>query len=556
MLNTITQLKIGTRSSKLALKQTKLVLKKLEDFREIKKNFSFKIIKVKTKGDIDKSKILDSGYKGFFTKKIDDLLLKKKIDLAVHSAKDIPSKIDNNISITAFLKREDPRDILLSKKNYTFDTLPQNLTIGTSSIRRKTQIHNLRPDLKIEYMRGNVETRIRKLKTNKYDAIILALAGLKRLGFSYKNKNILNASKFIPAGGQGAIAVTVRKKDSIINKLIKNINNNKTEIEVKTERKFLEKINADCDSPVGAYAKIINNYVCFSVTVPSKNGMFTYKSRIKSNKSEILGVRVANILKKKLGNNFLKKIKFPKKLTFLLTRSIKQSNELKKNINLKNFNFLNCPMLKIKTIKLTKNQIKEIKVADYIIFTSANAVNISRNYLNSFSNKVFCVGDDTKMACLKNNIKNVSSSGGNVNDLIKLIVKKIKNRSKKLVYISAKETSVNLPLILKSKKFNVQKIIVYESEKIKKIQRSILNLIKLNKINFVTFFSKKTAIAFNQLILKYKLKKYLINIECISLSNSIEKIVKKNNFKKYYVCANSDRKSFLELINILHKKFI
>ena len=556
MLNTITQLKIGTRSSKLALKQTKLVLKKLEDFREIKKNFSFKIIKVKTKGDIDKSKILDSGYKGFFTKKIDDLLLKKKIDLAVHSAKDIPSKIDNNISITAFLKREDPRDILLSKKNYTFDTLPQNLTIGTSSIRRKNQIRNIRPDLRIKYMRGNVETRVKKLKKNEYDAIILALAGLKRLGLSYKNKNILNSSKFIPAGGQGAIAVTTRRKDSIINSLIKKINNSKTESEVKIERKFLEKINADCDSPVGAYAKIINNYVNFSVTVPNDNGMFTYKFKTKLNKSKILGVRVANILKKKLGKNFLKKIKFPNKFIFLLTRSIKQSNELKKNINLKNFNFLNCPMLKIKPIKLTKNQIKEIKVADYIIFSSANAVNISRNYLNSFSNKVFCVGDDTKMACLKNNIKNVSSSGGNVNDLIKLIVKKIKNRSKKLVYISAKETSVNLPLILKSKKFNVQKIIVYESEKIKKIQRSILNLIKLNKINFVTFFSKKTAIAFNQLILKYKLKKYLINIECISLSNSIEKIVKKNNFKKYYVCANSDRKSFLELINILHKKFI
>ena len=556
MLNTITQLKIGTRSSKLALKQTKLVLKKLEDLPEIKKKFSFKIIKVKTKGDIDKSKILDSGYKGFFTKKIDDLLLKKKIDLAVHSAKDIPSKIDNNISITAFLKREDPRDILLSKKNYTFDTLPQNLTIGTSSIRRKNQIHNIRPDLKIEYMRGNVETRIRKLKKNKYDAIILAIAGLKRLGLSYKNQNILNSSKFIPAGGQGAIAVTTRRKDIIINKLIKKINNSKTETEVKIERKFLEKINADCDSPVGAYAKIINNYVNFSVTVPDYNGMFVYKSKTKFNKSEILGVRVANILKKKLGKNFLKKIKFPNKFIFLLTRSIKQSNELKKNINLKNFNFLNCPMLKIKPIKLTKNQIKEIKVADSIIFSSANAVNISRNYLNSFSNKVFCVGDDTKMACLKNNIKNVSSSGGNINDLINLITKKIKNKKKKIVYISAKKTAVNLPLILKSKKINVKKMVIYESEKIKKIQRPILNLIKLNKINFVTFFSKKTAIAFNQLILKYKLKKYLINIECISLSNSIEKIVKKNNFKKYYVCANSDRKSFLELINLLHKKFI
>tara|TARA_Y100000590_G_scaffold403697_1_gene490591 strand:- start:387 stop:2054 length:1668 start_codon:yes stop_codon:yes gene_type:complete len=553
MLNTITQLKIGTRSSKLALKQTKLVLKKLQNLPQIKKNYSFKIIKIKTKGDIEKSKILRFGYKGFFTKTIDDLLLKKKIDLAVHSAKDIPSKIDNNISITAFLNREDPRDILLSKKNYTFDTIPENLTIGTSSIRRKTQIKNIRPDLKIKYMRGNIETRIKKLKKKQYDGIVLALAGIKRLGLNYKNKNILNSSIFIPAGGQGAIAVTTRKKDSIINNLIKKINNSKTESEIKIEREFLAKINADCDSPVGAYAKINNNYVNFSVTVPSHNGMFVYKSKTRFSKSNILGSKVANILKRELGKNFLKKIKFPKKFIFLLTRSIRQSNELKKKINLKNFNFINCPMLKIKPIKITKNEIKEIKTADALIFTSSNAVNISRKYLYSFSNKVFCVGDDTKTACLKNNIKNVFSSDGNVYDLIKLITKKIQSRSKKLVYISAKQTAVNLSLILKSKKFDVKKIIVYKAEKIKTIQRPILDLIKSNKINFVTFFSKKTAFAFNQLVLRYKLQKYLLRMECISLSNSIEKITKKNNFKKYYVSSNANRKSFLKLINSLHK---
>jgi len=553
MSNTITQLKIGTRGSKLALKQTYLVVEKLKKITSIRKKLSFKIVKIKTQGDVDKSKILKSGYKGFFTKKIDDFLLKKKIDLAIHSAKDIPTKINKKIVISAFLKREDPRDVLLSKNNYAFNKVPKNITIGTSSIRRKKQILNLRPDLKVKHMRGNIETRIKKLKNNKYSAIILALAGIKRLGINYKRKNILNSSQFIPAGGQGAIAVTIRKKDSIINKLIKKINNSKTESEIKIERNFLEKINADCDSPVGAYAKINNNYVNFSVTVPSYNGMFVYKSKTRFNKSNILGTKVANILKRELGENFLKKIKLHKKFTFLLTRSIKQSNELKKKINLKNFNFRKCPMLKIKPIKITKSQINEIKTADVIIFSSTNAVSVSRKYLNSFSNKVFCVGDDTKTACLKNNIKNVISSDGNVYDLIKLITKKIKNRSKKIVYISAKQTVVNLPLILKSKKFDVKKIIVYESEKIKNIKRSILDLIKSNKINFVTFFSKKTAFAFNQLVLRYKLQRYLMNMECISLSNSIEQIVKKNNFKKYYVCSNPDRKSFLKLINLLHK---
>ena len=166
MSNTITQLKIGTRASKLALKQTELVLEKLKKIPDIKNFFSFKVIKIKTEGDINKSKILQAGYKGFFTKKIDDLLIKKKIDLAVHSTKDIPSKLNSKIIISAFLKREDPRDILFSKKNYTFNKLPKNITIGTSSIRRKKQILNLRPDLNVSHMRGNVETRIKKFKKN------------------------------------------------------------------------------------------------------------------------------------------------------------------------------------------------------------------------------------------------------------------------------------------------------------------------------------------------------------------------------------------------------
>ena len=223
-------------------------------------------------------------------------------------------------------------------------------------------------------------------------------------------------------------------------------------------------------------------------------------------------------------------------------------------MNFKNFNFINYPLLKIKSIKLNRNKITQIKSADSIIFTSSNAVDLTKNYLKSFSNKVFCVGKDTKKTCFKNNIKNVFSSNGNVVDLIKLITKKTKNKSNRLVYISAKQTAVNLPLILKSKKFKVKKIVVYESKKIKFLKKNILNLIKLNKLNFVTFFSKKTANTFNQLVSKYKLEEYLVNIQCISLSKEIEKIIKKNTFRKSYVCNSPDREGFLKLINLLNKK--
>ena len=548
MSNSITQIKVGTRGSKLALKQAKLVIEKFKSLKKIKEKFSFKIIKIRTEGDINKSKILDAGYKGFFTKKIDDLLLKGKIDLAVHSAKDIPSKIERNIIISAFLKREDPRDILFSKNNYSFKKLPKNIVIGTSSIRRKTQIQNLRPDLNIKYMRGNIETRIRKFKNNNYFAIILALAGVKRLGLKYKKKNILNSSKFVPAGGQGAIAVTVLKKSNIINSLVRKINDTKTEIEVKTERKFLEKINADCDSPVGAYARIIKKSINFSITVPDPNNnrIYFYKSKGKINNPENLGIKSAANLKKELGKNFLKKNNLRKEISILLTRPKKQSNEFKSN---KKFNFISNPMLEIKPLKLNKNQKEQIKYANTIIFTSSNAVFFSKKFLKSFKNKVLCVGRDTKKICLKNSIKNVYSANGNVLDLIKLIEKKINNKKEKLVYVSAKETSVNLISILRKKGFNINKVIVYEAKKIKVINKNILEKIKSNQLNFISFFSKKTAESFNSVVLKYKLREYLKNIGCISLSSEIENSLKKNNFKDYYVCPSPDRKSFLKFIN-------
>ena len=555
MSNTITQIKIGTRGSKLALKQTKIVLEKFKKLPQIKNNFNFKIIKIKTEGDIKKKQILKSGYKGFFTKKIDELLLKEKIDLAVHSAKDLPSKIDKNIIISAFLKREDPRDVLFSKKNEIFNHLPKNVIIGTSSIRRKKQIQNIRPDLNVKYMRGNIETRLKKFKKNKYYAIILALAGIKRLNISYEKKNILDILNFIPSGGQGAIAVTVLKKNNIINNLTKKISDKKTAMEVKTERQFLKEINADCDSPVGAYAKVVKKYINFSVTVPNKNesGMFFFKSIGKFDRPEILGNQTANILKKKFGNNFLKINNYQKKYSLLLTRPEKQFDEFKSN---KDFKFINCPLLKIKALKLNKYKIEQMKKSDVIIFTSSNAVFYTKKYLKLFRNKIICVGKDTKKTCLKNNIKNVVSADGNVFDLIKLIKKKIKNKSEKLLYISAKETAVNLTSILKSNKFNIKKLTVYESKKIKIINKSILDLIKSNQLNFVSFFSKKTAQAFNELTTKYKLQKHLRNISCVSLSKEIEKLLKKNNFKKYYLCSNPDRESFLKLLKFINQNMI
>ena len=559
MSNRIKQIKIGTRESKLALAQAHLLIDALKKkIPNLQKKYSLKIIKIKTKGDINKTRILHSGFKGFFTKKIDDLLISRKIDIAVHSAKDIPSKISKKIVLSSFLTREDPRDVFLSNDNYSVKDLPEGKIIGTSSIRRTKQINFLRPGLNVEYLRGNVETRIKKLKKRKYDGIILAIAGLKRLGFDYKKKNILRIKNFIPSGGQGAIAIATRKKDFDTINLVKKVNHKKTEIEVKTERSFLGEIDADCDSPIGANANVNKNKVNFFVSVPSlRNGkIYSLKKRGSVNNPEALGKKVGSFIKKKFGKNFLQKFKTfeQKKFTILLTRPYPQSEELKKDINLKNISFYISPLLTVKKMKVSNDQKKEVTNSDAIIFTSPNAVNHSKDYLKSYTKKVYCVGKDTKNACTKIKLNKVISSDGNVEQLIKFIIRSFKPIKGKLIYLSGKEITKNIDVILKKKGYSIKKIIVYKTEYVKQFTKNTINFIKTKKINFITFFSSRTANNFNLIIKKNELEIYLQNITCICLSQKIKKILKNNLFQKTHVCSTPDRAGFVKTINFLNKE--
>ena len=260
------KIKIGTRGSKLALWQSNFIAEELS-----KKSFEVELVKVQTQGD----KILDAplakiGGKGLFTKELELQLLAKKIDIAVHSLKDVPTELDEKFKIAAITKRENPFDAFVSNKFKNFEELPIGAIVGTSSLRRAAQILILRPDLKIKNLRGNVDTRLKKLDAGEFDAVILAAAGLKRLGYDSRINQIL--TKIIPAAGQGAIAVEIRADDDKIFNAVKFLNDAETCAEVKIERDFLQIVGGGCQIPVGIFAEVDGEKISARAVIASIDG--------------------------------------------------------------------------------------------------------------------------------------------------------------------------------------------------------------------------------------------------------------------------------------------
>ena len=288
MFNNSKKLIIGSRSSLLARKQVDIFM---NQFLEKNKNSSRSKLEklfIKTKGDIrlDK-KISQLGNKGLFTKEIDVAQLEKKIDVSIHSLKDLPYKIPNGLIIAGYLKREDFRDAIVGNKKLDLITLKKNAVVGTSSIRREIQLLKVRPDIKIKLIRGNVETRIKKVKEGKFDATLLAMAGLRRLDIS-DNITPLEISNFVPAVGQGAIAIIARQNDEEIINLIKNISDIKTEVEVSCEREFLRGIDGSCKTPVGGLA-------IYKKSKEKSNISFHYFSSNPNGKKIRKGIKVFDI---------------------------------------------------------------------------------------------------------------------------------------------------------------------------------------------------------------------------------------------------------------------
>ncbi|AIS51536.1 porphobilinogen deaminase HemC [Thermoanaerobacter kivui] len=247
-------IRVGTRSSELALKQTEMVINEIKKFRQ---DFEFEIVRITTQGDklIDKP-VNEIGGKGVFVKEIESALLKGEIDMAVHSMKDMPYEIPEKLKLMAVLKREDPKDVFISRDGTRFMNLKKGAKIGTSSLRRQVQLKALRPDIEIVSIRGNIKTRLKKMEELNLDGIVLAAAGLHRLGFENVITEYFPPDVVVPAPCQGILAVEIAENfEDIFQEFYSHIVDVKTLFEASVERKLLKTFGLDCRQPFGAYAQ-------------------------------------------------------------------------------------------------------------------------------------------------------------------------------------------------------------------------------------------------------------------------------------------------------------
>ncbi|WP_424362406.1 hydroxymethylbilane synthase [Methylocystis parvus] len=278
---TIKSLRIGTRGSPLALAQTHMVRALLAKAHGVAEDH-IAIEIIKTTGDVIQDRPLsESGGKGLFTKELDSALIAGSIDLAVHSSKDLPTHLPSEIVIAGYLPREDVRDAWIGRDGATIDQLPAGAVVGTASLRRAAQVKRRRPDLRTELLRGNVETRLRKVESGEVDATLLALAGLKRLGLADRATALLPLEDFPPAVGQGAIGITARAADPETQAALAPILDEATALALAAERAFLSALDGSCRTPIAGHATVAGGDIAFYGEVLKADGSEVWSTRRK-----------------------------------------------------------------------------------------------------------------------------------------------------------------------------------------------------------------------------------------------------------------------------------
>jgi len=276
----MTTLRLGTRGSKLAAWQTEAVARAL---RQARPSLRLQRVIVKTAGDRLPARALDrGGFTGLFTSALEDRLRAGDIDVAVHSLKDLPTRLATGLAIGAVLKREDPCDVLLSARGGTLMTLPEGARLGTASLRRAAQIRARRPDIVIEPVRGNVETRIRQMQARRFDGIVLAFAGIKRLGLEHLVSERIDTELLLPAAGQGAIAIQYREADSSLGQLLRQVDDWQTSIETGAERSFLARLEAGCHVPAACLAVVQDRRILVRGLVASRDGSMVCRDALEA----------------------------------------------------------------------------------------------------------------------------------------------------------------------------------------------------------------------------------------------------------------------------------
>jgi len=288
-------IRIGTRGSMLAKWQGEFVRKKILEATGV----DAEIVIIKTTGDnLQTASFAQIGGKGVFIKELEEALLNQQIDLAVHSVKDIPTEVPSRLCFPVICRREDTRDCLVAAKNETLSTLRKGARIGTSSLRRRSQVLHARPDLDVRDLRGNVDTRLRKVASGEYDAILLAKAGLDRLGWSNRISEVLSPDVCMPAVGQGALGVQARLNDSEIADALAPLDDLETRQSIVAERSLLAALEGGCQVPLGAWARFERGELAIDAVVCSPDGAQHVRQRATAppDQARELGQRVAQML--------------------------------------------------------------------------------------------------------------------------------------------------------------------------------------------------------------------------------------------------------------------
>ncbi|MBG6177799.1 hydroxymethylbilane synthase [Labrenzia sp. EL_208] len=300
-------LRIGTRGSALALAQAYETRDRLMAAHGLSEE-AFEIEVIKTSGDrIQDRPLSEVGGKGLFTKEIEEALLDGRIDIAVHSSKDMPTILPDGLALTAFLPREDVRDAFLSPKAGSLAELPQNAVVGSSSLRRQAMIKRLRPDIEVVMYRGNLQTRLRKLAEGAVDATLLAAAGLNRLGLEGEITSLLDTDTFLPAVGQGAICIESREGDAATLDRLAAIHDQSTQTRLDAERAFLAVLDGSCRAPIGGLATLDGDQLHFKGIVLKPDGSEAHEAEATGAAEDAakIGVGVGETLKMRMGPGFL-----------------------------------------------------------------------------------------------------------------------------------------------------------------------------------------------------------------------------------------------------------
>jgi len=564
-------IKIGTRGSQLALFQANVVKAALE---EKFPDYTFQIIIIKTKGDI----ILDVplskiGDKGLFTKELEIAMFDDKIDMAVHSLKDLPTQFPDGIKLGATLKRGEVRDALISTDKRTLSSLTKSDVIATSSLRRKAQLLRINKDFNIVEIRGNVNTRIRKMQEGYCDVMVMAGAGLQRLGLDAYISELIDADLMIPACSQGAIAVEIRENDRLIEEIVSQINDHETALATQAERAFLRTLEGGCQIPVGSYSSINGDLFEITGFIAGINGEEYIKDKAQGPAGQAVEIakNLAEELLSKGGREILDEIRnlnlygtseLPLKgKVFISTRALDQDDTLPDLLTSKGAEIISFPMIEIKTSILTLAEtevFKNINTYQWIFFTSRNGIihffkhliGVTGSSVLPDSVKIAVIGGKTASELEYYGFKaSMIGKGKSSADLVSQFRQVYNPKSMKILLVLGNLANDTLKSQLAPDNA-VERINVYQTYQPKSADPSVIERIKNSLYDLILFTSPSTFQHFCTIVGK----EVIGQLKMASIGSTTSKTIRDAGYEPFLTAQKSNAEGLTEeIIKFYHQ---